>query len=514
MKGNENKKAMKVENKRRRHWAYEIAEQLIEKRPISCEEYKLQSSISPSGVIHIGNFRDTIVVWAVRRVLAAWKISSEFILNFDDADCVKSKLILEDQQKKPLSEVLIGKEKLGNVFSRLYIKELIDIGIVPDRILYQSDMYFNSKRYDVLIDKTLSSTKRIKSILNKYRRNKLNSQWMPLVVYCEKCKKQLQSFTVEKQLSFLKAYWEIKYSCEYCGYSFEGDLHKLRYKKLLWRVDWPMRCFTEKLDFEPCGIDHYVEGSTITTSAVVARKIFRSKAPLVFAYELVKMQGKSKKISSSAGDKFNLSIFNKLFPREIILWKFLSKKLMSPIIINPQEDFHRYYFEFERVMRNYDNGVQSSFEEEIMSLIDISKKNYYSNINIKLLTFVCQAFNFQYESILSFLCSYYSEVSKEDIKAELEIKLPRSKYWLENFAPERYKFQLTASERILPEHKKAADLLLKYIDNPKEKLLKENYESIYEILFNKNYGPRLKTIVSYWDKEKLQQHCLRISSSK
>ena len=52
------------------HWAFEIAERIIEKNP-NKPEYICACGISPSGSVHIGNFRDVATSYFVVKALRA-----------------------------------------------------------------------------------------------------------------------------------------------------------------------------------------------------------------------------------------------------------------------------------------------------------------------------------------------------------------------------------------------------------------------------------------------------------
>lgn len=493
----------------KQHWAFQIAKQLRERGALTKECFRLQSSISPSGVIHIGNFRDTIIAWAVRRALALKKIEAEFILNFDDADGVKSKIIPEEEQKKPLSEALVNYQKISKKFSQLYLKELMELGIIPDRILYQAEAYFNSNRYTSLMNYALSRNKKIVKILNGHRNKKLSRDWNSLIIFCESCKKQIEEFYMTTQLSFPRKK-HISYHCHHCGKNFTGTVHEISYKKMAWRIDWPMRCHYEKIDYEPCGIDHYVQGSTITTSEEILKKIFHSSMPLINPYEIVRLKNSNYKLSSSKGDSFNLSIYHNLYPREVILWFFLSRELMSPIVVNPAEDFFRCYSEFNRFIRHCRDNPENSKLRQLAGIIDIDPEKYLANISVRKLCFVSQIFENDLSLILSHFKRQHLNVSEQALLEELKIKLHRVTYWLDHFAPDKWRFTLTVPKNILTKHREAAKTIINWLQNPGTKLTIKDYQEYYEMLLNKPYGPRLRSILTYWNREKLLKHCSQI----
>lgn len=67
------------------HWATKAAENLIRKYPRK-KVYTLAAGISPSGTVHIGNFRDLITGEAVARELESKGKKARFIFSWDDYD--------------------------------------------------------------------------------------------------------------------------------------------------------------------------------------------------------------------------------------------------------------------------------------------------------------------------------------------------------------------------------------------------------------------------------------------
>lgn len=67
------------------NWAQEEAKKIIEKYP-NKDEYVIASGVSPSGFIHIGNFREIVTTFFVGKELENLGKKVKFILSFDDFD--------------------------------------------------------------------------------------------------------------------------------------------------------------------------------------------------------------------------------------------------------------------------------------------------------------------------------------------------------------------------------------------------------------------------------------------
>ena len=67
------------------HWADITADRIIRQKGEK-DQYVLASGITPSGVVHFGNFRETITVDLVARALRKRGKNVRFIFSWDDYD--------------------------------------------------------------------------------------------------------------------------------------------------------------------------------------------------------------------------------------------------------------------------------------------------------------------------------------------------------------------------------------------------------------------------------------------
>ncbi|HCO48936.1 MAG TPA: lysine--tRNA ligase, partial [Spirochaetaceae bacterium] len=74
-----------MENKKALHWADQTAEKIIAEWGDK-EMYTCASGITPSGTVHVGNFREMISVELVVRALRARGKKVRFIYSWDDYD--------------------------------------------------------------------------------------------------------------------------------------------------------------------------------------------------------------------------------------------------------------------------------------------------------------------------------------------------------------------------------------------------------------------------------------------
>ena len=352
-------------------WADALADKIIKKK--KKKEYVCASGISPSGTIHIGNFREIITTDLVVRALKKRGKKVKFIYSWDDYDRFRKipKNIHKNYKKyigMPVSDVPSPFEKnksYAEHFEEEFEKSLKKVDIKP-KFIRQSMM--NKKReYASLIKIAIEKKEEIKKILNKYRKEALRKDWLPIEIYCEKCKKDTTKITKAKD-------YFIDYECE-CGFQDRIDYRKKGLVKLKWRIDWPARWKYEKVDFEPGGIDHSVYGGSYMTGKEIV-KIFDYKAPLYQLYEWVRIKG-GKEFSSSSGNVVTLDDVEEIYEPEILRYLFVSTRPNKGFQISFDNDVIKIYDDYDTLERKYYKNKTNPQEKRIyeLSRLKISKKN-------------------------------------------------------------------------------------------------------------------------------------------
>ena len=67
------------------HWSEKIAQEIVRRRPDK-EEYVCAAGISPSGTIHIGNFRDVATSYFVVKALRKMGKKARLLFSWDEYD--------------------------------------------------------------------------------------------------------------------------------------------------------------------------------------------------------------------------------------------------------------------------------------------------------------------------------------------------------------------------------------------------------------------------------------------
>ena len=485
-------------------WADQIAEQIIKKNP-KHSQYVCASGITPSGTIHIGNFREVITTELVVRALKNMGKKVRFVYSWDDYDRFRKvpSNIPENKKKEyenyigmPVSEVPspFSKGKYSNYFEKNFAEELKKVGIKPE-FISQSKMYKNCK-YASLIKLAIDKRKEIISILNRYRKEPLKDNWYPIMVYCEKCKKD------STKIIGIKEYL-IEYECS-CGFKNKIDYRKKGIVKLTWRVDWPMRWKYEKVAYEPGGIDHSVHGGSFMTAKEITKRIFSYEPPIYQLYEWIRIKG-GKEFSSSAGNALTLNDVEEIYESEVLRYIFISTRPNKGFQISFDNDVIKIYDEFDSLEKRYYEKNANPQEKRIyeLSKLKITKEKPKRESFRHLITLV--------------------QVGKiKKLNKQNKSRAKKVKNWLENHAGSDMKFDVQKKVSIKLNKKEKNALIelrnrLRKRNYTEKKLFnefydickkieisnKEFFEAAYKVIINKNKGPRLADLILVTGKEKI-----------
>ena len=309
------------------HWADIYASKIIREKGDK-EVYTCASGITPSGTVHIGNFREIISVELVVRALRAMGRKVRFIYSWDDYDVFRKvpknmpqPELLSTYLRKPITLVPDTTGQSAN-YARKNEEDveriLPSVGVQPE-YLYQAERY-RSGMYAEGIRTALEKKEEIKAILNEYRTEPLGDDWWPVSVF--------SSFTDKDTTTILA--WDGEYGITYrddsTGQEETIDIRTTPYTKLPWRIDWPMRWAREGVDFEPAGKDHHSEGGSFDTSRKIVQ-LFGGQAPVSFQYDFISIKGRGGKISSSSGEVISLYDVLEVYTPEVCRYLFASKNL-------------------------------------------------------------------------------------------------------------------------------------------------------------------------------------------
>lgn len=503
------------------HWAEFAADKIIREKGDK-ETYTLASGITPSGIVHFGNFREVMTVELVARALIKKGKKVRFIFSWDDYDTfrkVPKNMPNPKELEKYLFQPIVDTPDpygLTNSYARHheinFEQELIKLGIQVE-YLYQAKKYRNGD-YEDCIKIALENKDKIKEILNKHRRSSLREDYLPVSVYCKNCNTDHKITKKSYQDN------QIHYRCDNCNHSGSLDLSSGNIK-LPWRIDWAMRWAYESVDFEPGGKDHSSEGGSFTTAQEIV-KIFGGEAPVYLQYDFVSISGGAGKMSSSSGDVLTVSDLLKIYSPKMVRWIYASYKPNLDFKIDLEMGVLKKYEEFKREQElAYDlvkgNQKKTQMAKIVNELICTDNQRYEKTLGIRELADNLQTYNMSVEDSLKSIF-----VENEQTHRELLNKVSN---WINLYAPEEFKFSINEISPQLSLNQDMKNLLkdlsedldqnfnkhdgktiqelIYSLKNQYQIGVSEVFKTLYQILISKDKGPRLGSFILTIPKDKV-----------
>ena len=482
-------------------WADQIAEKIIKEKG-NKKEYVCASGITPSGTVHIGNFREVITTDLVVKALENKGKKVKFIYSWDDYDRFRKvpANIQKDYEKylgMPVSDIpspFGDKNSYANYFEKEFEESLKKVWIKP-KFIYQNIM--NKKcKYAFLIKIALEKKEEIKKILNKYRKESLSEDWYPVAIYCEKCKKDFTKILSSKN-------YEIEYECE-CGFKNKIDFRKKGIVSVKWRVDWPMRWKYEGVDFEPGGIDHSVHGGSLTTAKEIVKEIFNGEPPIYQFYDWISIKGGTV-FSSSSGNALTLNDVEEVYEPEVLRYLFVGTKPKTGFQISFDNDVIKIYEDFDKLEEDYFNNKLNNQQRRIYEFSKINiPKNKPKKINFRHLVTLVQLgkekeVNEESKKRAEKVKNWLKKHAGDDMKFEIQekIKLP--------FGEKEKKALIDLRERLKTRNFQPEELFNEFYDICQKNEIKntEFFRASYQAIIGKEKGPRLAEFIVLVGKEKI-----------
>lgn len=488
-------------------WAEKVADEIIALYP-DTDVYTTAAGISPSGVVHFGNFRDVVTVHMVREALIKKGKQSRLIFSWDNFDRFRKVPAgvpesFAEHIGKPLSKIPDPFECHGSYaehFQDPFVQAMqrlgIDIEYRDQTALYESGVYDEAifealrKRGDiaeVLLSFMSDKAKGEKGVdPDSYREN-----FYPISVYSKFTGKD-----ATKVLSY-DGKTSVTYLCVETGKEDTVDLSKERIAKLQWKVDWPMRWRHENVVFEPGGHDHASPGSSYDVGTVMSPKIFGYQAPFFVEYKFVGIQGLGSKMSGSKGNAISPLELLEVYEPDVLKWLYFRKSPDQSFEIAFNSEIYRQYDEYdvEHLDRNavpfrqavgFGQVVQWDKEKfkEVLSALDLK----YSEENIVVR--------------LTLARNWLTKYNPDEVVRLLET--PNTVYVSQMSDRQKEMVEKLRNNLEKSSHTTIEDLELLTYDIPKSPELSEDelkkaqrafFKDVYQLLIGKDTGPRLSTFL-------------------
>lgn len=431
------------------HWSEEIAQRIIDRNPDK-EEYVCAAGTSPSGSVHIGNFRDIATPLFVVKALQKKGKKARLLLSWDDYDrCRKIpanvREVVGDSFDRYIGCPYVDipdpwgcHKSFAAHFEDEYLQAVKRFGIELD-CRYQADLY-RSGAYTEDILEALRKRGEIFEILDSFKtkdpdqspeerqaeHDAEKAAYYPVSIFCPECHSDFTTIT-----SLSEDCTKAEYTCR-CGYHGSFDfLHNFNCK-LGWKVDWPMRWRYEKVDFEPGGKDHAAPTGSYSNAKIISKEIFGYEPPVFQGYEFIGIKGTTGKMSSSSGLNLTPDALLKLYQPEIILWLYSKTEPNKAFDFCFDDGILRQYFEYDKMLNDCRAGTANEAVQAVM---------YNCKIEGREVVTVPMSLLVQLGSIVDFnipmLETVFAKIGTPYTREQFADRLDRAKYWLEQCAPEQ-----------------------------------------------------------------------------
>ena len=421
------------------YWADKLAAEIVRRNP-NKEEYVCAAGISPSGSVHIGNFRDIATSYFVYRALLKMGKKAKLLFSWDEYDRLrKVPKNVSDHLGNNSFEKYIGypyadipdpygeDESYAAHFEKEFMTSLKKFGIDME-FHYQAKEY-RSGRYAEHIVFSLKNRKKIFDILDKHRTQDSTEEerenYYPVSIFCPHCHKDSTKIT-----SLSEDCTKAHYVCE-CGHEGDFDFTKDFNCKLQWKVDWPMRWLAEGVDFEPGGKDHASKNGSYDTAKDVSREVFGYPAPLFQGYEFIGIKGSVGKMSGSSGFNMTPDFLLKLYQPEVILWLYAKTEPLKAFDFCLSDEILRQYFEFDKMLSAYQDGTANESVARVMENCLIEGRKVVP-VPMGQLVDLGSVVNFNAEMMEKLFDKIGTPYSVSDFEERFE----KAKFWLRTCSPE------------------------------------------------------------------------------
>ncbi|MHA2503918.1 MAG: lysine--tRNA ligase [Candidatus Kariarchaeaceae archaeon] len=424
-----------------KHWSRVIAETAVDKfgdTQLVCAGW------SPSGIYHIGNFREAVTCTAIDRSLKSMGKNSKFIFVIDDFDPLHK---IPDNLKRyskelrpylghPINRVpdFTGQySSYAAHFSQGAIRAVNDCRIDVE-FVYSSENYAKG-RYDKYLRIFLENSEIIDQVFEEISGSALNEY---VSVICQNCgnMKTAKNVRLEGEKIYYDCISEKMYrGCDHSGF-VTIDSHEW---KLKWRLDWPARQSFLNVTIEPSGKDHSVAGGSVDTSIAIHRDVLKQNGPILEKFGFITLKGQ--KFSGSKGGALPADEISSIMLPSAFLYLVFRSDMLRDIDFNPESlEYGKLLDEFDDARAMLSGKNFQGREREIEKLSKAAELAIFeeeagfvpSEIKFEELALVFQTSLRDADMTLKKLSD---KIPSDKAKKELLVRLSLLENWLDTLAP-------------------------------------------------------------------------------
>ncbi|WP_353510396.1 lysine--tRNA ligase [Intrasporangium sp.] len=398
-------------------WVTRLADEVVaEAQARGIENIVCASGISPSGPIHLGNFRELITPHLVADEIKRRGIACEHILSWDDFDrfrrVPKNLAGVDDSWEahvgKPLTSVPAPHGSPHANWAEHFkapLLEAMEATGIEVREISQTEQYragayreqiLLAMRERAAIDKVLAQYRTLEAEADARQRatgkgkrqdprrqkqatlteeqaaaateaergsgaateddgSEGSAGYFPFKPFCSVCGTDFTTVTAWSGDSGDGSHL-LTYQCTKCGHTEQVDLDTFTNGKLVWKVDWPMRWAYEHVLFEPSGVDHQSPGSSFVVGKDLA-PLFGWERPIGPMYAFVGIAGMAKMSSSKGGVPIPNDALDVMEP-QVLRWLYARRRPNQSFDVAFGPELQRLYDEWDALVRKVAAGPE------------------------------------------------------------------------------------------------------------------------------------------------------------
>lgn len=526
------------------HWADRIAKEIIASGKF--KPYWVDDMKTPSGRIHVGSLRGMVIHNLIYVALLEQGVKAKFTWVFDNHDPMDALPVYLEKEKwsKYLGQPLFkipspdGKaENYAKYFADEFITVFNKIGCNPE-VLWASDFYLSGKMNED-IRLCLSKADVIRKIYEGMYHKKLPTDWYPFQVVCPNCGKE--STTKVTAWDGEKVTFECKVDAvdwtKGCG--TKGKISPFSRKdhfagKLPWKIDWAVKWKIIGVTVEGAGKDHMTAGGSHDIASEVCKKVLNYPVPYPIDYEHFLIGGK--KMSSSKGLGVSAKEMSEILPPYLLRFLFVKTNYRQAIDFDPRGNLAipDLFDEYDKAWEAYDKGGDEKLARtHVLSQvgkIPEKEKGFFVPRFRDIANFLSQGFSL--DEIVGKLNESKGGKIDDSEMGIIEERVKYAKVWLENYAPEEYRFDmkdiksinikslseeqkkyLKAIPRIYNDGDTAESLQISLYELSKQLKIptKDAFVAIYLAFIGKTHGPRAGMLLAKFGKKKIVERILEVT---
>lgn len=394
------------------------------------------SGVSPSGLYHIGHFREVLtadaLAWGLRQAGRQAK-HLHFVDNFDPLRKRYSFLpeSFEQYVGWPICLVPDPHDCHANYAKHFFAEfeaTAKSMGVDMEVVFSYEDQYQNGKMVP-MIEAVLEKADRVRKIFADVAGRELPADWTAVQVPDDK--------KVFINAS-LKSWDKAKQTIAGIDYT-KGEV------KLNWRLDWPARWALWNVGVEPYGKEHATKGGSYDTGAQFISEVFGKEPPFPLPYDTINLKGDNKKMSSSLGNVITPKQALDMMPAEVIRYFVLRSKPSRVVYFDTGLGLYNLIEEYSKIEEHVQAGQEHEFAEAYKLAVAGAKVRTISSVPFSHMVSVYQAALGDFDQIIEILERTGYEAAVKNEKDILKREAAYVKNWLDKYAPEEVKFEVQKS---------------------------------------------------------------------